>query len=164
MNRNYTAQQSALLIVLTSVMFSGCVSQKEGPFETQTVPSARVVPAPSPEPSPDPVPTPEKSDAEFDNPPDHAGTASWYGPGLYGETMANGETYDPTRMIAAHRTLPLGTRVRITRPDTGRSVEAVIADRGPFVDGRVIDLSEKAATELDIMEDGLAEVEIEILE
>src|SRR5262252_11236276 len=68
------------------------------------------------------------------------GVASWYGPGFHGNRTANGEIYDQYELTAAHRTLPLGTRAMVTDLDNGRSVEVRINDRGPFVDGRVIDL------------------------
>ena len=73
------------------------------------------------------------------------GVASWYGPGFHGRRTANGEIYDQYELTAAHRTLPLGTRAMVTNLDNGRSVEVRINDRGPFVDGRVIDLSYGAA-------------------
>ena len=76
---------------------------------------------------------------------------------------ATGERFDPSGMTAAHRTLPFGTRVRVTRVDTGNSVVVRINDRGPFKPGRVIDLSEGAAENLGITGVGLAEVRLEVL-
>ena len=69
------------------------------------------------------------------------GTASWYGPGFHGKKTASGEIYDQTKLTAAHKTLPLGTKARVTNLDNGSAVEVEINDRGPFVDGRIIDLS-----------------------
>ncbi len=71
--------------------------------------------------------------------------ASWYGPGFAGRPTSTGETYNPEGLTAASRTLPLGSRVRVTNPDTGRSVVVRINDRGPFVHGRSLDLSHGAA-------------------
>jgi rare lipoprotein A len=89
-----------------------------------------------------------------------AGLASYYGSG---ERTATGERFDPSGMTAAHRTLPFGTRVKVTRVDTGDSVVVRINDRGPFKRGRVIDLSEGAARSLGIMNVGLADVRLEVL-
>ncbi|MBI5843042.1 MAG: septal ring lytic transglycosylase RlpA family protein [Deltaproteobacteria bacterium] len=89
------------------------------------------------------------------------GVASWYGPDFHGKPTASGEIYDMFAMTAAHKTLPLGTRVRVTRKDDGRSVLVRINDRGPFVSGRIIDLSKAAATELGLVADGTAPVVME---
>src|SRR5262245_55649791 len=78
------------------------------------------------------------------------GIASWYGPGFHGRRTANGEVYDQYELTAAHQTLPLGTRVLVTSLTNGRSVEVRINDRGPFVGGRVIDLSYGAARVIDM--------------
>lgn len=82
------------------------------------------------------------------------GTASWYS--LPGNTTTNGERMDPNAMTAAHRTLPFGTRVTVTNQSNGRSVTVRINDRGPFIKGRVIDLSKAAARKIGM--DGLAKV------
>lgn len=94
--------------------------------------------------------------------PAMVGLASYYGSGA-GSTTATGERFDPSQMTAAHRTLPFGTRVRVTRVDTGQSVVVRINDRGPFKPGRVIDLSEGAARNLHMMNAGLANVRLEVL-
>ena len=80
-----------------------------------------------------------------------SGVASWYGHPYHGRKAANGETYDMDRMTAAHRTLPFGALVEVENGDNGRKVEVRITDRGPFVDGRVIDLSRAAAQAIDIL-------------
>jgi rare lipoprotein A len=77
--------------------------------------------------------------------PFQRGVASWYGPGFHGRLTANGERFNTNSLTAAHRTLPFGTRVRVTNAKTGRSVVVRINDRGPFTKGRVIDLSKAAA-------------------
>lgn len=87
------------------------------------------------------------------------GYASWYGPGFHGKRTASGERFDQHAMTAAHKTLPFGTRVRVTHK--GRSVVVRINDRGPFVHGRVIDLSKAAARKLGIT--GVAKVTLKVL-
>ena len=91
------------------------------------------------------------------------GIASWYGPGFHGKTTANGEPYDMYAFTAAHKTLPFGTVVRVVDLDTGRSVVVRINDRGPFVPGRIIDLSYAAAEALGILDRGTARVGLVVL-
>jgi rare lipoprotein A len=89
------------------------------------------------------------------------GEASWYGPNFAGRPTANGETFDPRQLTAAHRTLAFGTRLRVTNLDNGRSVTVRINDRGPFAHGRIIDLSRAAAEAIDLIDPGLARVRLE---
>ena len=91
------------------------------------------------------------------------GEASWYGPGFYGNRTANGEVYQPGTMTAAHRTLPFGTKVRVTNLWNGRSAVIRINDRGPFVYHRVIDLGHGAASDLGLTASGIAQVKLEVL-
>ena len=91
------------------------------------------------------------------------GEASWYGPGFYGNRTANGEIYRQGTMTAAHRTLPFGTKVRVTNLWNGRSAVIRINDRGPFVAHRVIDLGHGAASTLGLISSGIAEVRLEVL-
>ena len=100
-----------------------------------------------------------KYDPEYDE----SGMASWYGPNFHGRKTANGEKYNQYAMTAAHRTLPLPSVVRVTRRDTGESVIVRVNDRGPFAHGRIIDLSKKAAQELDMIGSGVAAVRVEYL-
>lgn len=97
---------------------------------------------------------------------DPRGEASYYGDRFAGQTTANGETFDPTDMTAAHLDLPFDTVVRVTRVggEKKRSVVVRINDRGPYVDDRIIDLSEAAAQEIGMLEAGVVDVRIEILE
>lgn len=90
-----------------------------------------------------------------------SGRASWYGRGFHGRRTANGERFDMHALTAAHRTLPLGSYVRVTNPATSRSVVVRINDRGPYARGRVIDLSMAAAAALDMRHAGTARVQIE---
>ena len=91
------------------------------------------------------------------------GVASWYGDHEQGRPMACGEPFDEYAMIAAHRTLPLGTEVRVTNMRNGRSVVVRIMDRGPHIAGRAIDLSKAAAERLRFTHEGLAPVRILVL-
>ena len=91
------------------------------------------------------------------------GQASWYGPGFHGKKTASGEIFDQGRLTAAHKTLPLGTKAKVTNLENGNSVEVEINDRGPYVGDRVIDLSRAAANALGFVESGLTLVRIELL-
>ena len=92
------------------------------------------------------------------------GIASWYGPGFHGRETANGESFDQNALTAAHRTLPMPSMVRVTNLDNGRSIKVRINDRGPFKNGRIIDLSRRAADLLGFRRQGTAKVRVEIVE
>ncbi len=92
------------------------------------------------------------------------GVASWYGPSFHGNPTANGEVYDMWALTAAHRTLPFGTKVLVQSVDTGKTVTVKINDRGPFIRGRVIDLSYGAARELAMIGKGTDDVILTILD
>jgi rare lipoprotein A len=89
--------------------------------------------------------------------------ATFYGDEQQGGPTASGERFDKHKMTAAHRTLRLGTRVRVTNTRNGRSVEVRINDRGPYGRGRIIDLSEAAARRLDMIDAGVVPVVVEVL-
>ena len=89
--------------------------------------------------------------------------ASWYGVKFIGKKTASGERYDPTKLTAANKTLPLGTRVRLTVAKTRKTVVVRINDRGPWIDHRDFDVSEAAAIALGIREKGIAEVLVEVV-
>jgi peptidoglycan lytic transglycosylase len=91
------------------------------------------------------------------------GLASWYGEFHHGQPTASGEIFDMTRLTAAHRTLPLGTHLRVVNLENGRDVRVRVNDRGPYVDGRILDLSRQAARALDMEHRGLATVKIEVI-
>ncbi|MFW6136943.1 MAG: septal ring lytic transglycosylase RlpA family protein [Candidatus Aminicenantaceae bacterium] len=95
--------------------------------------------------------------------PVQTGVASWYGPGFHGKKTSSREIYNMHDLTAAHQTLPFGTRVMVTNLNNNRSVEVRINDRGPFVKGRIIDLSYAAARVLDMIGGGTAPVRLEIL-
>ena len=91
------------------------------------------------------------------------GVASWYGHPYHGRPAADGEIYDMEKLVAAHRTLPFNTWVRVTNLRTSRTVDVRIIDRGPFVDGRIIDLSHAAAAAVDMVRSGIAEVRVQVI-
>ena len=107
--------------------------------------------------SPEPAPPPVEGGVQ-------TGEASWYGPGFHGRRTANGERYDQDALTAAHRTLPFGTRVRVTNLDNGRTVDVRINDRGPFVAGRIIVLSRAGARVIGLIGPGVGPVRLEVLE
>lgn len=91
------------------------------------------------------------------------GKASWYGAPYHNRRGSNGEIYDMHQLTAAHRTLPLGSTVRVTNLKTGHSTIVRITDRGPFIEGRIVDLSLAAAKQADIWQAGVAQVRLEVL-
>ncbi|MDO8605613.1 MAG: septal ring lytic transglycosylase RlpA family protein [Phaeospirillum sp.] len=93
---------------------------------------------------------------------EYFGVASWYGPGFKGQRTANGETFNPKALTAAHPTLPFGTLVEVSRPGRKKSVVVCITDRGPFT-GRAIDLSRAAAARLHMSYLGTAPVKIQVI-
>jgi rare lipoprotein A len=95
---------------------------------------------------------------------DETGIASWYGPGFHGKTTANGERYDQEALTAAHRTLPMPSVVRVTNLENGRSIMVRVNDRGPFANGRIIDMSSRGAELLGFRRQGTAKVRVEIME
>lgn len=127
--------------LLALAALSGCAHKKH----------ARHIP-----PHPAPTGTPAVGDTE-------TGLASWYGKPYHGRAAANGEIYDMEKLTAAHRTLPFNTWVRVYDLDNDKNVEVRIIDRGPFIDGRIIDLSHAAAREIDMIGPGTARVRVEII-
>lgn len=109
---------------------------------------------PTVQPAPRPAPAPA---------PSNTGTASWYGAAFTGKPTASGEPFSPDKLTAAHRTYPFGTKVQVTRIDTGQSVTVVINDRGPYSGGRLIDLSEAAARQLGMIDAGTARVRLAVV-
>ena len=86
--------------------------------------------------------------------------ASWYGPGLTGQKTTSGEVYNPRALTAASKTLPIGSEVKVTNPENGKSVNVRINDRGPFVPGRSLDLSQRAAEKIGVIHKGVARVKV----
>lgn len=91
------------------------------------------------------------------------GYASFYGDSFVGKMTASGEIYDANQLTAAHRSLPFGTKLKVTNLENWQSVVVRVNDRGPFISGRIIDLSNRAAKELGIIQKGVARVQIEIV-
>lgn len=128
-------------------------------------------PIPQEKPARAPVPAEtttqdEKIEVPADAKPifEETGMASWYGAPYHNRRGSNGEIYNMHAMTAAHRTLPLGSIVRVTNVKTGHSAVVRITDRGPFVEGRIADLSLAAAKELDVYLPGTAQVRLEVLQ
>ena len=92
-----------------------------------------------------------------------SGRVSWYGPGFHGRRTANGEIFDTNELTMAHRSLAFGSRVRVTNLDNGRSIVVRVNDRGPYVRGRIADLSHAAASQLGFVEDGIIQARIELI-
>ena len=156
-----------LLILLASALLSGCGHK---PTQAQVPP-----PPPLPQENEKPAATQppaetasedEKIDVPSDAKPifEQVGTASWYGAPYHNRRGSNGEIYNMHAMTAAHLTLPLGSIVRITNMKTGHSALVRITDRGPFVPGRIVDLSLAAAKALDVYLPGIAKVRLEVLQ
>jgi rare lipoprotein A len=105
----------------------------------------------------------DKNIPRLNNGNSQLGIASWYGPSFHGKPSASGEPYDMWALTAAHRTLPFGTLVQVTKVETGKTVTVRINDRGPFIKGRIIDLSYTAARELAMIGEGTADVALTIV-
>ena len=104
-----------------------------------------------------------KGEAQFDVGIKDRGVASWYGEQFHGRQAANGEIFDMEALTAAHRTMPLGSIVRVVNLANGKHLYVRITDRGPYVNGRILDLSHAAAVQLDMDHEGTAHVQIEIV-
>ena len=128
-------------ITLVAILLAGCAHKKH----------ARPTPRP-----PAPSAAPQLGQTE-------TGMASWYGHPYHGRRAANGEIYDMEKLTAAHRTLPFDTWLRVVNLDNSKTVEVRITDRGPFVEGRIIDLSHAAARAIDMIGPGIARVRLEVI-
>ena len=104
-----------------------------------------------------------KGEAEFDVGIKDLGVASWYGSQFHGKQAANGELFDMEALTAAHRTMPLGSMVRVVNLTNGKHLHVRVTDRGPYVNGRILDLSHAAAARLGMEQGGLAIVQVEIV-
>ncbi|MGI8989878.1 MAG: septal ring lytic transglycosylase RlpA family protein [Bryobacteraceae bacterium] len=139
-------RRRGLLIVLLVCLSPGCGRKKKhlasAPVRKATSPRAR-------------------GDAALSGP--EVGLASWYGHPYHGRQAASGEIYDMEKLTAAHRTLAFNTMVRVENLENARTVDVRITDRGPFVDGRVIDLSHAAAKAIDMIGPGTARVRLSVV-
>ena len=109
------------------------------------------------------APAPKQSSESDDTAQTMEGRATWYDPGLYGDKTASGDVLKEGTMTATHSSLPLGTEVKVTRPDTDESVTVVINGRKPYKEGAMIDLAHGAGQILDIDNDGTASFSIEVM-
>jgi rare lipoprotein A len=173
-----------LLLVLIAILFlSACGHPKQAHVDVPPPPPpAESTPTPAPAhstaakpatPSERSAPAKTEEDTELAEPTIPAdakpletetGLASWYGPPYHNRRGSNGEVYNMHAMTAAHRTFPLGSIVRVTNVKTGHTALVRITDRGPFIPGRVLDLSLAAAHKLDVWQPGVAEVKVELME
>jgi rare lipoprotein A len=173
-----------VFLLLTMLFLSACGHPKAARVAVPPPPPPAATPAPTPPPSQPTAspatkeapakPTEDASEdadlAEPTIPPDskplatETGRASWYGPPYHNRRGSNGEVYNMHAMTAAHRTYPLGSIVRVTNVKTGHSALVRITDRGPFIPGRVLDLSLAAAQKLDVYQPGVAEVKVELMQ
>jgi rare lipoprotein A len=172
-----------LFVVLIAVLLiSSCGRPKQPrvnvppppPPESTTGTPAPSLPAPkTAKPAENATPPKPTEEADLAEPVIPAGTkpietqtglASWYGPPYHNRRGSNGEIYNMHAMTAAHRTFPLGSIVRITNVKTGSTVLVRITDRGPFIPGRIVDLSLAAARKVDVWQPGIAEVKVELMQ
>jgi rare lipoprotein A len=164
------------LAVMLACLLTGCASRHQARVTLPPPPAIEPPPASQPGPT---TPAnsrqtaksvPQESSPVISVPPAakpifvETGLASWYGAPYHNRRGSNGQVYDMNAMTAAHRTLPLGSIVRVTNLKTGRSALVRITDRGPFVPGRVLDLSLAAAKQVDVWLPGVATVRIDVLE
>jgi rare lipoprotein A len=178
-HRAHFVSSLMLLFVLIAILFlSACGHPKQtqvnvppppppaSTTEAESRPAANVPPSKT-------VPKPEAEEADLAEPSllanakplaTETGLASWYGPPYHNRRGSNGEIYNMHAMTAAHRTYPLGSIVRVTNVKTGQSALVRITDRGPFIPGRILDLSLAAAQKLDVWKPGIAEVKVELMQ
>jgi rare lipoprotein A len=162
--KSSTSPGIAAAVIVCAAVYGGCVSSPR--FTTHETPPS-IVPAHASKPadaSPD-VPAPAAAFAGGD----HSllmtqGLASYYADDFHGKKTANGEIYDMYQLTAAHRSLPFGTKLRVTNLDNQKSVVVRVNDRGPFKMERIIDLSLGAATQLQMMGVGVARVQLDVIE
>jgi rare lipoprotein A len=152
---------SALIAAMcVASILAGCAQPTVVP-PTPPAPPPAAAPAPPPTPAPPPAPAPE--------PPPRKGLVergrvSLYGAEFAGKPTASGEIFDPDALTMAHRTLPFGTRVRVTNVENQRSVEVIVNDRGPAVAGRIADLSLAAARQIGMVASGVIDAILEIIQ
>jgi rare lipoprotein A len=179
-NRNVRFRILASIGLLSLALLSGCASHKQArvqvppppPAESTTPPAAgdREQPAATASSHPSKETAKDKVEEILTIPADAVplstatGLASWYGAPYHNRRGSNGELYNMNAMTAAHRTLPLGSIVRVTNVKTGHAALVRITDRGPFVQGRILDVSYAAAKQLDIWQPGVARVKLEVMQ
>src|SRR6201999_456354 len=166
--RRTASYRVSTLSVLAMLAVTGCSHRSQTVYVPPPPPAAAPSPAPptvannpaAPEPAPNPPAESENRKAIYSE----VGMASWYGPPYNRHRGANGEIYDQNAISAAHRTLPMGSLIRVTNLQTGQSAVMRITDRGPFVPDRVLDLSVGAAKAIGVWRPGTAKVRIDVYE
>jgi rare lipoprotein A len=159
-----------VLFVTAALALTGCGEKKRAKVNVPPLPPPASQPdersskAKRPTEPPASIPQPDDSSANTQPVYIEVGVASWYGPPYHNRRGANGEIFDMNQMTAAHRTLPLNSIVRVTNVATGSSAIVRITDRGPFIEGRMLDLSLAAAKAVDVWRAGLATVRLEVLQ
>ena len=178
----FVSDAMILVLLLLIALLAACGHPKQAHVSIPPPPpppaAAGELPAAQP-PAERPIPEGPKGPAKAENeadlaepaiPPDaeplatETGLASWYGPPYHNRRGSNGEVYNMHAMTAAHRTFPLGSIVRVTNMKTGNHALVRVTDRGPFIPGRILDLSLAAARKLDVWQPGVAEVKIELMQ
>jgi rare lipoprotein A len=172
-------RRTLALAFLSLILLTSCAHHQQARVNVPPPPAVAPRPAPTTTPPtkttrpPDQAPKNEtagEQDEEITLPADakpletQTGAASWYGAPYHNRRGSNGEVYNMHAMTAAHRTLPLGSIVRVTNLKTGHSALVRITDRGPFVEGRILDLSYAAAKKVDIWQPGVADVKVEVMQ
>jgi len=170
-----------LIVLIALAILTACGHPKRAHVNVPPPPpleSKTEAPPPQPQPKPakpveNPAPSKTEDVADLAEPVIPAGAkpiatetglASWYGPPYHNRRGSNGEFYNMHAMTAAHRTYPLGSIVRVTNVKTGSTALVRITDRGPFIPGRIVDLSLAAARKLDVWQPGVAEVKVELMQ
>ena len=168
--------RSLALLYLSTQLLLGCAGRRPiadrqpapappAAAPAETIDSAKRDTSVPPSPSPSPA-RPKRAKPPQEPAPvgyTEEGNASWYGNPFHGRRASNGEVYDMYKLTAAHRTLPFETMVRVTNLNNGKTTTVRITDRGPFVDNRIIDLSQAAAREIESIGPGVVPVRIEVL-
>ena len=168
--------RSLALLYISTQLLLGCAGKRPivdrqpapappAPAPAETIESAKRDTSVPPNPAPAPA-HPKRSKIPQEPAPvgyTEEGNASWYGNPFHGRRASNGEIYDMYKLTAAHRTLPFETMVRVTNLNNGKTTTVRITDRGPFVDNRIIDLSQAAAREIESIGPGVVPVRIEVL-
>jgi rare lipoprotein A len=157
---NGFAGLTGVAAIAFSLILSGCATSRPPSPTPQPESKAETKPEAKPESKPGARPEVKPEPGSGGG---QTGEASWYGEPHHGRTTASGETYDMNQLTAAHRTLPLGTKVLVTNLKNGRAVEVRINDRGPSIEGRIIDLSYAAARELGAVSGGTIPVRLRVI-
>lgn len=162
-------RQSALALIAAAVLVQGCSLSATAPMPAgDSAMSSIILPDRQDAPivdrqNPKVEPTTKKATANPELKSIGTGKASWYGPGFHGKKTASGDIFDDSKLTAAHKSLPLGSKAIVTNLSNGKSVEVEINDRGPFLQDRLIDVSRAAARALGMVDRGITPVRVELI-